>query len=304
VKTVSISGSDRGRYLKGCALVLSAGLFWSFTGLMMRVASASDAWQYLGYRSLGIGLAALLWNRWQGGSSLVTSLIALRLFGGITVLSISLASICFIFAAKSTTIANTLFLSSCSPLLAAILAFVFLSEKLSWHSLIPIAIGLAGVAVMVRGEIGAGNLFGNVMAFAAALCFASYTICLRRAGARDLSAIILGYAFLTLLISAVMVVHEGRSLLPPLLDLFVAVLNGLAPLGIGTILYQKGAPFVPAVGLAVLSQTESVFGPLWVWIFVGETPLPTTLLGGAIILSAVIIMAVAGARWRAAPDLR
>jgi drug/metabolite transporter (DMT)-like permease len=301
---MSVSGADRGQYLKGCTLVLSAGLFWSFTGLMMRVAAASSAWQYLGYRSLGIGLAALLWNRWQGGSSLIVSLIALRLFGGITVLSISLASVCFIFAAKSTTIANTLFLSSCSPLLAALLAFVFLSEQLSWHSLVPITVGLAGVAVMVKGEIGAGNLLGNVMAFGSALGFAVYTICLRRAGARDLSAVILGYALLTIFLSAAMVEYEGGSLVPPRLDLSVALLNGLAPLSIGTILYQKGAPFVPAVGLAVLSQTESVFGPLWVWIFIGETPLPTTLIGGTIILSAVIIMAIAGARWHTTPDIR
>jgi DME family drug/metabolite transporter len=304
VTTLSISVQDRNLYLKGCALVLLAGLFWSFTGLMMRIASATDAWQYLGYRSFGIGLAALLWNRWQGGSALLGSLISLRLFGCVTVLSISLASTCFILAAKSTTIANTLFLSSCSPLLAAILGFALLSEKLGWRTIAPILVGLIGVLVMVRGEVGAGNLFGNVMAFGSALGFAIYTICLRRAGRRDLSAVILGYALVTMALSAAVIAAEGRSLFPPLADSCVALLNGLAPLGIGTILYQRGAPFVSAVGLAFLSQTEAVFGPLWVWLVMAEAPLPTTLLGGGIILCAVILMAILGARTRAPADIR
>jgi drug/metabolite transporter (DMT)-like permease len=233
---LSIPVPDRSLYLKGCALVLSAGIFWSFTGLLMRIAARTDAWQYLYYRSLGIGMAALLWNRWQRGGALITSLISLRLFGFITVFCISLASTCFIFAAKSTTIANTLFLSSCSPLLAAILAFALLAEKLDWRAILPIAVGLTGVLVMVRGEIGAGNMFGNIMAFGSALGFAGYTICLRRAGARDLSAIILGYALLTMILSAVMIMVAAEPLLPPLADLSVALLNGLAPLGIGTIL--------------------------------------------------------------------
>jgi drug/metabolite transporter, DME family len=299
---LSIAVPDRSLYLKGCALVLSAGIFWSFTGLLMRIAARTDAWQYLCYRSLGIGIAALLWNRWQHGAALISSLISLRFFGFITVCCISLASTCFIFAAKSTTIANTLFLSSCSPLLAAILAFALLAEKLDWRAILPIAVGLTGVLVMVRGEIGAGNMFGNIMAFGSALGFAGYTICLRRAGARDLSAIILGYALLTMILSAVMIVVAAEPLLPPLADLSVALLNGLVPLGIGTILYQRGAPFVSAVGLAFLSQTEAVFGPLWVWLFMGETPLPTTLLGGGIILTAVILMALLGTRHRRMAD--
>jgi drug/metabolite transporter, DME family len=293
---ISLPVPDRSLYLKGCALVLAAGIFWSFTGLLMRIAAYSDAWQYLCYRSLGIGMAALVWNRWQRGTSLLANLISLRLFGFITVFCISLASTCFIFAAKSTTIANTLFLSSCSPLLAAILAFTLLAERLDWRTILPIAVGLTGVLVMVRGEIGAGNLFGNIMAFGSALGFAGYTICLRRAGVRDLSAIILGYALLTMTLSALMILVEGRLLLPPLADVSVALLNGLAPLGIGTILYQRGAPFVSAVGLAFLAQTEAVFGPMWVWLFMGETPLPTTLFGGGIILSAVILMALLGTR--------
>jgi DME family drug/metabolite transporter len=294
--TLSVPVQDRALYLRGCALVLVAGLCWSFTGLLMRVATSTDAWQYLGYRSLGIGIAALMWNRWQGGSALIGGLISLRLFGGVTVLCISFASTCFIFAAKSTTIANTLFLSSCSPLLAAILAFALLAERLDWRAVAPIAIGLTGVLVMVRGEIGAGNTFGNIMAFGSALGFAGYTICLRRAGGRDLSAVILGYASLTLMVSAIMIEAEGNTLLPPIGDLLVALLNGAVPLGVGTILYQKGAPFVSAVGLAFLAQTEAVFGPLWVWLFMGETPLSTTLLGGSIILAAVVLMAALGAR--------
>ncbi len=294
----SIAASEHKFYLKGCLLVLAAGLFWSFTGLMMRLATHSDAWQYLGYRSLGIGLTAVLWSRWQGGSGPLAGLVALRSLGLAAVLSISLASTAFIVAAKSTTIANTLFLSSCSPLLAATLGFAFLGEGLTRQILAAILVGLIGVVVMVSGEISAGNQFGNVMAFCSALGFAGYTICLRRAGARDLSSVVFGYASLTALLAAVVTLFNGQPLLPPAEDILIALLNGIVPLGIGTILYQKGAPFIPAVGLAFLSQTEAVFGPLWVWLFLAETPLPSTLLGGAIILTAVIVMALSGTNQR------
>jgi len=298
LSVLSIAASERKFYLRGCLLVLAAGLFWSFTGLMMRLATHTDAWQYLGYRSLGIGLTAILWSRWQDGSGPLAGLVALRSLGLAAVLSISLASTAFIIAAKSTTIANTLFLSSCSPLLAAALGFAFLGEGLSRQILAAIVVGLLGVVVMVSGEISAGNQFGNVMAFCSALGFAGYTICLRRAGARDLSAVVFGYAALTASLALIVTLLSGRPLLPPTADIVIAVLNGIVPLGIGTIFYQKGAPFIPAVGLAFLSQTEAVFGPLWVWLFLGETPLPTTLFGGAIILTAVIIMALSGANQR------
>jgi DME family drug/metabolite transporter len=295
LSVLSIAASERKFYLRGCLLVLAAGLCWSFTGLMMRLATHSDAWQYLGYRSIGIGLTAVLWGRWQGGSGPIAGLIGLRSLGLAAVLAISLASTTFILAAKSTTIANTLFLSSCSPLLAAILGFVFLGEGLSRQILAAIGVGMIGIIVMVSGEISAGNQFGNLMAFCSALGFAGYTTCLRRAGGRDLSSVVFGYASLTAILAVAATLAGGRPLLPPAADILIALLNGIVPLGIGTIFYQKGAPFIPAVGLAFLSQTEAVFGPLWVWLFLGETPLPSTLAGGAIILSAVIVMALAGA---------
>jgi len=70
---------------------------------------------------------------------------------------------------------------------------------------------------------------------------------------------------------------------------------GFLLMGLGLTLFMRGAPLVPAVGQTMLAQTETIFGPIWVWLLFGETPAATTLIGGAVILAAVVAMALAGA---------
>jgi drug/metabolite transporter (DMT)-like permease len=77
-------------------------------------------------------------------------------------------------------------------------------------------------------------------------------------------------------------------------DTIVGFAAGFLIMGLGFTLFLRGAPAVPAVGQAVLAQTETVFGPLWPWLVFGETPARSTLIGGIVILSAVVAMTYAG----------
>ena len=92
-----------------------------------------------------------------------------------------------------------------------------------------------------------------------------------------------------------MCLAAGNPVLGSLNDTLVAFAAGFLIIGLGFTLFLRGAPAVPAVGQAVLAQTETVFGPLWPWLVFGETPARSTLIGGAIILSAVVAMTYAGA---------
>jgi drug/metabolite transporter (DMT)-like permease len=220
------------------------------------------------------------------------------------------AMICFILAMKSTSVANALFLSSCAPLLAAAAGFLLLREQVNPLALLAVILGLIGAAVIVWGdalmsapgattgtiEIKAGSAFGNAMALGSALSFAGYIVCLRRAAGRDLSPVVFLSSVWTMIVAAVTTFLAGRALLPPPLDVAAAVSNGFLFMGLGSTLFIKGAAFIPAVGLTVLAQTENVFGPIWVWLFNGEAPPPASILGGCIILSAVVLMGFIGTR--------
>ena len=294
--------TTRALYLRGCALVLLAGLFWSGTGMLVRLAHESGAWQYLFYRSIGAALFFGAMSLWQGRGLPLRGFARLGWIGWLATAAVLTSSVTYIIALKATTVASALFLSASQPLLAGILAFLILGERLGAKSVFAITLGFCGIAVMAGDDTGGGTLYGDAMALMAALAFAFYIICLRYRRDLDFSPTMFVYALCVMALSSAALWLSGGTLLAPLSDIAIAFFNGFVFIGVGSALYIRGSLHVPAAGLAVLSQTESVFGPVWVWLAVGERPGPLTLLGGAVILTAVIIMALAGAR-RPPPNL-
>jgi DME family drug/metabolite transporter len=309
---LALANAGRTHYVKGCALVLSAGVLWSFTGTLTRVAANTGALQYLAYRSFGTVLVFLLWNRVGQTAPVITRIRKMGVVGAAATGMVGCAMFCFIFAMKSTSVANALFLSSCSPLLSAVIGFVILHERVNPLALVAVALGLMGAAMVIWGdalvttpfshlalattELRAGSAFGNAMAFGSALSFAGYTACLRRSRGRDLSPVVFVSSLWTMIVAAATTFLMGDTLLPPPVDATAAILNGFLFMGLGSTLFIKGAAFIPAVGLTVLAQTENIFGPVWVWLFMGEAPPLTTVLGGAVILLAVVLMGLIGNR--------
>jgi drug/metabolite transporter (DMT)-like permease len=291
---------DRG-FLAGALYVLAAGLSWSFTGVFLRLAPHLDSWQFLVWRSLGVACAFALLMRARGMGSPVRRFAALGGLGAIVALALSLASIAFIVAMKTTTVANALFLSSCSPLLAALLGYVFLGERLSLRQGASVALGLVGLAVIVGGALEAGNLTGNISAVLAALGFAGASVAMRYGPPRDYSSAVFAYGILACALAAAVCVARGVPLTAAPLETLAAFCAGFLGMGTGFMLFLRGAPHVPAAGQTVLAQTETIFGPIWVWLAFGETPAAATLVGGFIILGAVISMAAAGAPPRLSP---
>jgi len=286
--------SERG-FLLGALYVLAAGLSWSFTGVFLRLAPHLDSWQFLVWRSLGVACAFAIILRVRGAGSLFARFVATGRVGAIVTLALCLASITFIIAMKTTTVANALFLSSCAPLLAALLGYVFLGERLSLRQGASVALGLAGLSVIVGGALEAGSLAGNISAVLTALGFAGASVAMRYGPRRDYSPAVFAYGLVVCALSAGVCFANGVTLIPSPLETLAAFAAGFLVMGLGFTLFLRGAPHVPAAGQTVLAQTETIFGPIWVWLAFGETPAVATLIGGAIILGAVISMAAAGA---------
>jgi drug/metabolite transporter (DMT)-like permease len=279
----------------GALFVLAAGLSWSFTGVFIRLAPGLNSWQFLTWRSFGVACAFAFILRSQGREPLLARLFAMGRTGVVVALSLCVSSIAFIVSMKTTTVANALFLASCSPILAALLGRTILGEKLSLSQAASVALGLAGLGVIVGGGLEAGSLAGNVMGVLTALGFAGASVAMRYGPRRDYSSAVLAYGLLASAISAAACHARGDALVPSAAEALTAFAAGFLVMGLGFALFLRGAPHVPAAGQTVLAQTETIFGPIWVWLAFGETPAVTTLIGGAIILAAVVWMAAAGA---------
>lgn len=279
--------------LIGALFVLGAGLSWSFTGALLRFAPHLDAWQIQTYR--GFGTASAFWLlAWRQGRQVTWSgFIDLKWLGPVMMVALSVASIGFIVAIKLTTVANALFLSSCSPLLSAVLGFVVLRERLTVAQILAVTLGFAGLLTIVSGGFEAGNGVGNIAAVLSALGFATAAICMRIAPSLNFNPAMVAFGLLSCVVSAAMCIATGSTLVLSPSETLVAFASGFVLIGGGFVLFLRGAPWVPAVGQMVLAQTETVFGPIWVWLAFGEAPAPTTLIGGGIILVAVVAMAFA-----------
>jgi drug/metabolite transporter (DMT)-like permease len=283
------------RLLAGALSVLAGGLCWSFTGVFIRLAPHLDAWQFLVYRGLGVAVAFTLIARSRRRGAILPGFFALGPLGVVAALALSLAAIGFIVALKLTNVANALFLSSCAPLLSAILGFLILGERLGVRQAGATALGFCGLVIIVGGGFEAGGVVGDAWALVCALSFAVVSVCMRLAPKRDFDPAMVAYGVFSALAAAAVCLGEGATLAPPLMEALAAFAAGFVLIGLGFALFLRGAPTVPAVGQTLLAQTETIFGPIWVWLAFGETPAATTLAGGAVILTAVVAMALSGA---------
>lgn len=276
--------------LAGALMALAAGTLFSFGSVTVRLSPHLDAFQYLFWRSLGIVppiLAMALYQRRSPGAQIVRS-GWLGLAGGICLV---LAALTFIFAMKTTTVANALLFSSCAPLLGAVLARVFLKEPVAPITWAAIALGVAGLVIMTGGEIGGGEFIGNVAAVGAAVAYATYSIVVRVGRNGDMSGVLPNYALITAVATAAIVFWSGAPFATPWLDNSMAILHGALFIGGGIVIFNLAARLVPAGKLTLLAQTETVLGPVWVFLLFDERPNPTTLVGGAVVLAGVMLAA-------------
>ncbi len=284
-------------YARGVVLVMTAGCFWSLGGILIRNIEYATSWQIVFFRSIALALTLFVVLTARHRHRVFKCFREAGTAGLVGALCLGGGFVAFVFAMNNTTIANAVFVLGASPFAAALLARLVVGEGVPRATWIAMAAALAGVTVMVAGGIGAAALFGNVMALAAMLGFAGFTVALRRGRDVDmLPAVCLAGAFAALAAAA-----TAGSLAVTLHDLTITVAMGVVQIGAGLILFTIGSRHVPAAQLTLLSLTELVLAPLLVWIGVGEVPSVPTLSGGAVVLAAVVGQALVGARPKPPP---
>ena len=282
--------------LRASLMALGAGVVWSLGAVTARTTRDMDAWQYLVWRSVGVIVVMEILRRRHRGANLLPRAYAAGWVMRIACACLMLASVAFVYALKNTTAANAAFLASVTPLLAVVLARVFLGERLTAVTIGALGLALLGLLVMVTADIGAGATTGNVAAVLSSLGFAGYAVCVRSDPARDWGPVMPGYALMTVLLCATVTLAHGRPLVPAVPDIGRAILHGGVFIVVGTLLFNRASRRIPAVAMTVLAQTETVCVPLWIFLVLAERPALTSIVGGAIILTAVIGKAVLDSR--------
>ncbi|MHC8508406.1 MAG: DMT family transporter [Rhodospirillales bacterium] len=290
-------------YRRGLMLCVIAGVFWSLMGLGIRFAESAGVWQILFYRSVGLVpfLFVVMALRSRGLPFAVIRRAGLA--GVLGALGLLMAFSTSIYAVQTTTVANAMFLFAAAPFITAVLGRVILRESVRPATWAAMTAAMCGIVIMVADNISPGRLMGNAAGLASALGFAVFTVALRMGRVTDmLPAVFLAGVF-ALVFAGVMILAQGESFALPTPDLLAVLGLGVVQLGFGLTLYTMGSKHVPAVDLALLSLAEVILGPMWVWLFLGETAALMTIAGGAVLLAAVAGNALAGIRRKPVPTL-
>ena len=271
--------------IPGPLLVFIGAFCLSFGGLIVKSFEGATLWQILFWRSvffsLVVGIFLLITHKKNFLKSFYNSGIP-GLFGGI-VLSIGYFS--YVFAMYNTTVANTNFIIQTQVIFLAIFGYIFLKEKISKLTLASIILAVAGIILMIGNNLSPGQLEGNIVAFIMPISFATLILIIRKYPNTDmiplqfiagLGALIIGYLFSSkIIISA----H----------DIFLGFLAGSLQVGLGFIFITIGARSTPSALVGIIMLTEAVLGPLWAWLFANENPPLVVLIGGMIIIFAVLL---------------
>ncbi|KJS45710.1 MAG: membrane protein [Roseovarius sp. BRH_c41] len=291
------------RDLRGYALVFLAGLVWSTVGLGIRLIDEAQVWQILFYRSVSMTLLLYGVIRLRTGQDPLRLAWRMGWPGVIGGLSLVAAYTGAIFAIQTTSVANAMMLFACSPLLAAVLGRVILGEYVRPQTWVAILVAGCGIAVMVWDKFGGAALLGNLAAIGSAVGFATFTITLRWGKATEMMPAVFLSGVFGMVLMAIICLWLGLSLGITPGDMGISLGMGVFQVGLGLILYTIGSKTVPAAELTLLSLAEVVLGPVWVWLVLGETATPNTLIGGTILLTAIAGNALSGARRRPPPPM-
>ena len=293
--------STKINYRSGVLLVLAAGICWSSMGLGIRHIEVANVWQILFFRSLALTPLLLLVLTLRARGNPFPIIQRAGLAGGVGGISLVFAFSGGILAIQATSVANAMFLFATAPFFAAVLGWLVLKEHVRNATWISMMAALVGIVIMVWEGISIGRIIGNVAALISALGFAVFTVSLRWKKLEDMLPTVFLAGLFAIIIAGALCQIKGYGLDVPKRDIWIALALGVFQVGAGLILYTLGSKAVPSAELALLSMTEVVFGPLWVWLFLGETAGGYTLLGGMILLIAIASNALSGLRQNPIP---
>ncbi len=276
----------------GVILALAGGTMLSFGGPIVRMFEEADGWTVMFYRGLAFFATLFAIVCWRSRGRVIERYRQIDRIGLAIALCLGVGLIAYVFAMLNTTVANVTFVIGASPLATALLAWLVLRERISLTSAAILSIALLGVGIMVLEGVAAGRLKGNLIALGAVVTYAIFIILLRKARNFDM----LAATSLAGLVAAAFGFFLADTLAISTHDLIVAIVFGSVQIGLGFTFVTYASRHIPAAEVTLLTLTETILGPVWAWLVVGEVPSIWTLAGGAVVLSCVALFAILALR--------
>lgn len=268
----------------GIALVAAAAISWSTAPLFVRVLPF-DSFTILFWRGVfgAVGIAAFL-VMMQGVSGLIAQL---RMSRGVLLFAMlsAAAMLLYIPALQLTSVANVAIILATAPFAAAVLAWAWFGETPRTRTIVASTVAALGVAVTVGGASVVGDITGVALAVLMMLAIAGMTVAARRyrhtplIGAGALSNVIGSAVSLPF-------AHSVMSVSAHDMSLFAAF--GVLQVALGLTFFVLGSRHLPAAQSALIATVETPLMPFWIWLAFGDVPTAAQLIGGTVVLAAVV----------------
>ena len=271
--------------IPGYTLLLFGGFCLSWGGFIVRSFQEANVWQILFLRSFFFIIALILFLSITYKNKVFKVIKDSGIPGILGGFVMSFSFVAFIVAMNNTTVANVVFIISTQTMFLAIFGFFYLKEKVSLIGSSSIFLAMSGILIMVGDSISTGSLFGNIIALVIPINFAIYVMIIRKNSNLDMVPAMLYSGIFSLIYGAIL----SKSFEFSSHDLFMGFLLGVPQLALGFICITIGSRTTASATVGLLMLMETLCGPLWVWLFLSEIPPISVFIGGAVIISAIIL---------------
>ncbi|MDX2309143.1 MAG: DMT family transporter [Hyphomicrobium sp.] len=267
----------------GFLLVLMSAVLWSTAGPLVRMANL-DSWTLIAWRSIFSFGTLLIFALHQHGSNLPRAVAGLGSPGVVTITISVISTIAYVFALNLTTVANVMIVYAVLPFVAALIGFLWIGERVTRRLIIAGAVAFVGIAIMAGAAASSEDILGIVAAFVMTGTFAWQIVHTKVHPNLDLNVALAIAAGATGLV-ALPFMAPG---IPEPTALLACALYGVLTTGIAYVLALAGGRYITAGESGFIQMLDVVLGPLLVWWFFAEQPAVKVLLGGLIVLAAVV----------------
>ena len=265
-------------------VVLFAGILWSFGPLVVRYMESPHMvpWQYIFGRGLTIFIILNLYLYFEEGLNFYKNYKKIGRSGIIGGCGLGVAMITFIYSITNTSAAVTVLCLAAMPFFTAILAYLFLKEKISINVWVSIFIASVGIIIMAIGNTEKNSLIGFLFGLASSIGFSVFSVSLRWRRETPKFTTVAVAGLFCFVFATVMILVTEQSFFASSYNSSMFSLHGTL-VCLGLILYSIGSKAIPAAELTLLSLTEVIGGIFWVWLplfGINEVPSINTIIGG------------------------
>ena len=273
-------------------VVLFAGILWSFGPLVVRYMDNPNQvpWQYIFGRGLTIFILLNLYLYFEEGIKFYKNYLKMGYSGIIGGTGLGIAMISFIYSITNTSAAITLLCLAAMPFFTALLAFLFLKEKISLNVWISIFIATVGIIIMAFGSTGSNSVVGFIFGMLSSIGFSVFSVTLRWRTETPKFTTVAFSGFFCFVFASIMLLSTNQVFFSTSYNGALFSLHGTL-VCLGLILYSIGSKAIPAAELTLLSLTEVIGGIFWVWLpilGINEVPDTYTIVGGFFLFISLI----------------